>query len=123
MGRFGDFHDVVGSQPVTDAMTLALRGVSDPAAFIYAASKRHPAELQRISQIKDPYSQIVEMGKLEERMKKQPVQTKAPRPIGRNTEDAPMVTTKKKSTEPSIEELIAQSEKKKMSMMKQKRGR
>lgn len=122
MERFNDFKEVVSSQPVTDAMTLALRGVKDPAAFIYAASKRHPTELQRISQIKDPYAQITEMGKLEERMKKQPQGTQAPRPISRSTENAPL-NEKKKNTEPSIEDLIAQSEKKKMSMMKQRKGR
>ena len=122
MERFNDFRDVVSAQPVTDAMTLALRGVNDPAAFIYAASKRHPAELQRISQIKDPYSQIVEMGKLEERMKKQPQGTQAPRPISRNTENAPMAE-KKKSGEPSIEDLIARSEQKKIAMIKKQRGK
>lgn len=122
MERFNDFRDVVGTQPVTDAMTLALRGVSDPAAFIYAASKRHPTDLQRISQIKDPYSQIVEMGKLEERMKKQPQLTNAPRPIARHSDNAP-TQTKKKSTEPTIEDLIANSDKKRLSMIKQKRGR
>src|SRR5690349_6565580 len=40
MGRFNDFRDVVDAQPITDAMTLALRGMKDPAAFVYAASKR-----------------------------------------------------------------------------------
>ncbi len=123
MERFTDFRDVVSAQPVTDAMALALRGVNDPAAFIYAASKRHPAELQRISQIKDPYAQIKEMGNLEERMKKQPQSTQAPRPIGRHQEDAPPLQQKKKNTEPSIEDLIASSDKRKMAMMKQKRGR
>lgn len=122
MEKFSDFRDVVGSQPVTDAMTLALRGFKDPASFIYAASKRHPNELQRISQLRDPYSQIVEMGKLEERMRKAPQSTKAPRPVSRSTEDAP-IKFKEKSTEPSIEELIAQSESRKLSKIKQIRGK
>lgn len=122
MEKFSDFRDVVGSQPVTDAMTLALRGFKDPASFIYAASKRHPTELQRISQLRDPYSQIVEIGKLEERMRKVPQSTKAPRPVSRSTEDAP-IKFKEKSTEPSIEELIAQSESRKLSKIKQIRGK
>lgn len=123
MDRFDDFYDTVSAQPVTDAMTLALRGVKDPAAFIYAASKRHPAELQRISQLKDPYSQIVEMGKLEERMRKAPASTKAPRPLGRTVEDATTQYKKQSKSEPTIEDLISRSEQKRLSMMKQRRGK
>ncbi len=123
MGKFGDFKEVVGSQPITDPMTLALRGMQDPASFIYAASKRHPAELTRISQIPDKYSQMVEMGKLEERMRKSPVgTTKAPRPVSRTSEDTGLPASKKKS-EPSIEDLIAKSEARKLALVKQRRAR
>lgn len=123
MERFQDFKDVVGSQPITDPMTLALRGVGDPAAFIYAASKRHPAELERISKLADPYKQMVEMGKLEERMRKKPEGTKAPRPIGRSTEDSTMNYVEKKVKEDSIEDLIHKSEAKKIAKMRQLRGK
>jgi len=123
MERFTDFRDVVGSQPITDPMTLALRGVGDPAAFIYAASKRHPTELERISKLKDPYSQMVEMGKLEERMRKKPEGTKAPRPIGRSQEDSTMNYVEKKVKEDSIEDLIHKSEAKKMAKLRQLRGK
>ncbi len=122
MDKFSDFYDVVSAQPVDEAMTLALRAVNDPASFIYAASKRHPQELQRISQLRDPYAKIAEMGKLEERMKKAANSTKAPRPVGRSTEDAP-IKYKEKSTEPSIEQMIAKSEQKKLAMMKQRRAK
>ena len=87
MERFGDFREVVGAQPMDDAMTLALRGMSDPAAFIYAASKRNPQEIERISKLPDPYARMVEMGKLEERMRRNKPTTKAPRPLGRTQED------------------------------------
>lgn len=122
MERFHDFRDVVGSQPITDPMTLALRGVADPAAFIYAASKKHPTELDRISKLRDPYKQMVEMGKLEERMRKRPEGTKAPRPISRTSDDSPM-KEQKKSKEPSIEDLIAQSEAKRVAKFRQYRGK
>ncbi len=61
MSRFSDFKEVVSSQPITDPMTYALRGMNNPAAFIYAASKRHPQELERISRIADPAAQIMEI--------------------------------------------------------------
>jgi hypothetical protein len=122
MGRFSDFRDVVGAQPVTDPMTYALRGMADPAAFIYAASKRQPAELQRIANISDPAVQIMEMGRLEERMRKAAPGTKAPKPISKTREDGSMpVNTKKK--EQSIEDLIAKSDAKRKAQLNQKRGR
>lgn len=122
MNKFTDFYDVVSAQPVDEAMTLALRAVNDPASFIYAASKRHPQELQRISQLRDPYAKIAEMGKLEERMKKAAIATKAPRPVGRSADDAP-IKYKENSKEPSIEQMIAKSEAKKLAMMKQRRAK
>jgi hypothetical protein len=121
MSRFSDFREVVASQPVTDPMTYALRGLTDPAAFIYAASKRHPTELARISQIADPAVQIMEMGRLEERMRKTAPGTKAPKPISKSRDDASMPVSQKKK-EPSIEDLIAASDAKKKAQFNQKRG-
>ena len=123
MGKFSDFREVVGSQPVTDPMTIALRGMKDPASFIYAASKRNPQELQRISQLPDPVMQMVEMGKLEERMRKNAAGTKAPKPISRTREDAGLPVKDKKSSEPSIEDMIANADKKRMAQLKQRRAR
>jgi hypothetical protein len=111
--------DVVGTQPITDAMTLATRAMKDPAAFLYAASKRHGAELQRISQL-EPYAQMVEIGKLEERMKKGSSTTKAPRPLDRTSEDATS-PYKSEPKEPTIEDLIKQSEERKLTKMRNKR--
>lgn len=122
MSRFSDFREVVASQPVTDPMTYALRGLSDPAAFIYAASKRHPQELSRISQIADPSVQIMEMGRLEERMRKTSAGTKAPKPVSRSREDASLPIQNKKK-EPSIEDLIAHADAKRKAQLNQKRGR
>lgn len=109
MGRFQDFYDVVSPQPISDAMTLATRGMNDPAAFLYAASKRMPDELTRISKIQDPYSQMVEMGKLEERMKVTRPTTAAPRPLNKHQDDGQPFVPKEKR-ELTIEELIAQSQ-------------
>lgn len=122
MSRFSDFKDVVGVQPITDSMTLSLRAMNDPAAFIYAASKRNPQELERISKIGDPYSQMVEMGKLEERMRKSSLGTTAPKPLGKTKEDSVTNFTSNKK-EVSIEDMIARSEAKKIARIKQVRGR
>lgn len=122
MERFNDFREVVGAQPIDDPMTYALRGMNDPAAFIYAAAKRHPSELQRISNIGDPYAKMVEMGKLEERMRKTPIATKAPRPISRAREDGAMPVSQKPK-DPTIEDLIARSDAKRRAQLVAKRGR
>lgn len=121
MGRFSDFVEVVGSQPVTDAMTMGLRGIKDPAAFIYAASKRNPQELQRISQIADPYAQMLEMGKLEERMRKGKQTTKAPKPVSKTQGDASI--PHKENKELSIEEQIAQSDARRLAARRAKMKR
>lgn len=117
MSHFPDFVDVVGAAPITDAMTVATRGMEDPASFLYAAAKRQPQELSRIAQIDDPYTQMVEMGKLEQRMRKNKVTTNAPKPLGRTKEDGqmPHIPEKKELT---IEQQIAQAEAKKRAQLK-----
>ncbi len=124
MTRFGDFREVIGSlpAPITDPMVHATRGMKNPAAFLYAAAKRAPQELQRISNIQDPYVQISEMGRLEANLRQTKPGTKAPRPIGRPQEDAQIPHTGKQR-EPTIEELILQSDKRKLALVKQRRGR
>ena len=103
--RFGDFVDVVGTQPITDHMVKAVRGLKDPAAFLYAASKHQAPELKRISEIQDPYAQAREMGKLEERMRKtSKASSRAPRPLGRTIDDGNTKTSVER--EPSIDQRI-----------------
>ena len=119
--RFNDFNDVAGKMPITNNMMMATRGLKDPAAFIYAASKRAPQELQRISNITDPYAQIVEIGKLEERMKQNKPSTRAPKPVGRTQEDSPIAH--KSDKQPSIEELIAKDEAKRRAKITNQRRR
>lgn len=121
MDRFSDFREVVSAQPITDPMTLALREMQDPAAFIYAASKRNPQELARISAMPSGHAQMMEMARLEQSMRKQSQGTKAPKPISRSREDASLPTQKKKS-EPSIEDLIANSDAKRKAQLQQRRG-
>jgi hypothetical protein len=87
MQRFDDFIEVVGNKQLTDPMVLASRSMRDPAAFFYAAAKNHSAELDRISKLSDPYQQMTEIGRLEERMKKSKPTSKAPKPISRVTGD------------------------------------
>lgn len=102
MQRFDDFIDVVGNKQLTDPMVLASRSMRDPAAFFYAAAKNHGAELDRISKLSDPYQQMTEIGRLEERMKKSKPTTKAPKPIGRVTGDM----SDRSDESRSIDELI-----------------
>lgn len=120
MNRFDDFIEVVSDKPLDDAMTSALRGISDPAAFVYAAAKRQPEELERISKLRDPHARYAEMIRLEERMRKNKPVTKAPRPIERTHGDSGLPASKK-SKEPTIEDLIAKADAKKLSNI-QKRG-
>ena len=80
--KYQDFERVVVGKPLTPQMVTATRGMQDPAAFIYAAAKTQAPELERISRINDPYAQAVELGKLEERMRKSRASvSKSPRPI------------------------------------------
>jgi hypothetical protein len=88
---------------------------------MYAAVNRSPEEIKRIANIADPYAQMVEMGKLEERMRKTKSTTKAPRPLSRTREDSSIAH--KSDREPSIEDLIAQSDRKRTNLMKMNRRR
>jgi hypothetical protein len=109
MGKYHDFENVVKGKPITASMMMATRSMENPAAFLYAACKQQPAEIDRIAKIQDPYAQIAEMGRLEERMKKSRVLTAAPKPAkrisGDRTDDAPRQ---------SIDSLIAQHAKDKI---------
>jgi len=120
MSKFQDFREVVGSQPITDAMTMATRAMKDPAAFLYAASKRHSEELKRIANTPDPYTQMVEIGRLEERMKKARDTSKAPRPLKNTREDSTVKEPENK--EQTIEDLIAANDARRLKNMRNRRG-
>lgn len=122
MGKFADFRDVVGQHHITDAMTLATRAMSDPAAFLYAAAKQNPAELQRIAAIPDQYSQMVEMGRLEERMRKNKAATNAPRPLQKTRQDSTMPASKKERDN-DIDDLIRESDNRRQDKFNKSRGR
>lgn len=81
MNRYKDFHAVVTKVPLTDAMMLAIRDMKDPAAFLYAAAKTQSGELNRIKALGDPLSQAVQLGQLEEKMKKAKNLTKTSQPL------------------------------------------
>ncbi len=119
MSRFDDFTDVITGLPfqISNPMTLATRSMDNPAAFLYAAAKRHPQELERISKIRDPYGQMMEMGKLEERMRRNKPTTKAPRPLGRAPEDA-TTKTKPKEKDSSGDDLLAKADAKRLSTVR-----
>ena len=87
MTRYGDFQDVVGSKPITDAMMLGTRGFNDPAAFMYSAAKHHGKELERIAGLSDPYQQSAEIGRLEATMRKARATTSASKPLAQTKGD------------------------------------
>ena len=87
MERYKDFKEVAGRMPITDSMMMATRDMKDPAAFIYAASKQQPKELERIAQLSDPFQQAAEVGRLEERMRKSRNVSKASTPLRASTSD------------------------------------
>ncbi len=119
MNRFDDFKEVISDLPfeITNPMTLATRAMENPAAFLYAAAKRNPQELERISKMRDPYAQMTEMGKLEERMRKNKPTTKAPRPLGRTPEDA-TTKVKPKEKDTSGDDLLAKADSKRLNTVK-----
>lgn len=115
MNKFDDFREVITGLPfeISNPMTLATRSMDNPAAFLYAAAKRHPQELERISKIRDPYGQMMEMGKLEERMRKNKSTTSAPRPLGKIREDA-LSKEKPKQKDQSGDDLLANADAKRL---------
>lgn len=98
--KYEDFEQVVVGKPLTPQMVMATKAMSDPAAFIYAAAKTQAAELERISKIPDALSQAVELGKLEEKMRKSRNTTSsAPRPIEQMKGDVTDKQVKPKSVD------------------------
>ena len=101
--KYQDFEQVVLGKSLTPQMVIATRGMNDPAAFIYAAAKTQANELDRISRINDPYSQAVELGKLEERMRKsRPTSSNAPKPIDQVKGDSFEKPTRPKSIDDKL---------------------
>ncbi len=108
--RFPDFEQAITDvgAAISDPMVYATRSMKNPAAFLYAAAKRAPVELQRIAKIQDPYAQIAAIGALEVTLRQTKPATKAPKPIGRSADDGTMPQKVEKGE--SIEDLIAASE-------------
>lgn len=106
MTKYQDFQQVVGkvASSITNSMMLAARNLDNPAAFVYAAAKLHPQELERISHIGDAYAQAAEVGRLHERMVKQRAgASNAPKPIEAPKGD---MTNKPINSSPSIDQRI-----------------
>lgn len=110
MSKYQDFKDVVGKRNITNAMLQATKALDNPAAFVYAASKLHPQEVDRIAGLTDPTEQMVAIGRLEERMKKAKAVTQAKRPVKVPSGDIP----DKASGKRNIDDLIRQDEKRVM---------
>lgn len=106
MTKYQDFEQVVSkaAPSITPSMMLATRNLDNPAAFVYAAAKLHPGELDRISRIGDPYAQAAEVGRLHERMVKVGrAASAAPKPIEAPKGDLP---SKVINPQPSLDQRI-----------------
>ncbi len=115
MAKYSDFEQVVVGKPLTPQMVIATRGMQDPAAFIYAAAKTQAPELERISRIQDPITQVVELGRLEERMRKSRAQvSSAPRPIDMIKGDVPDKVERKWNIDDKLRQDEAQARKERM---------
>lgn len=89
MTKYSDFKKVVENQPITDTMMLSMRSMKDPAAFLYAASKTQPKELERIARLEDPLMQAAELGRLDATMRRSKGSaTNAPKPATISSGDA-----------------------------------
>jgi hypothetical protein len=105
MNKYQDFHQVTAGKPITDSMMIATRNLENPAAFIYAACKMHPGEIERISRIPDSTAQMMEIGRLDANMRKQTSQvSSAAKPISSVKGDMPI----KQMEQPSLESRILQ---------------
>jgi hypothetical protein len=113
MNKYSDFEKVVSGKPITNDMMMATRSLENPAAFIYAAAKMHPQELERIAKIPDGYQQASEVGRLHERMIKNRIaHTSAAKPLEPLKGDLPPKTQPaQKSLEQRIHEHAEQKRK------------
>lgn len=114
MARYPDFKDVVGKQPFTDTMTETLKGFDDPTAFAYNAAKHMPKELERISKLQNRHKQMIEIARLDERMRTDANKktSRTPKPTQKVKQDVP--SAHKDTRNSNVTELIAQSEKEQM---------
>ena len=84
MSKYQDFDHVVSkaAPAITHSMMQATGTLDNPAAFLYAAAKLHPVELDRISRLDSGIAQAAEVGRLHEKMvKHRNVTSGAPKPI------------------------------------------
>lgn len=113
--KYADFESTVLGKAITPQMVIATRGMDDPAAFIYAAAKTQAPELERISKIYDPYAQAIELGRLEERMRKaRGSASKAPRPIEQPRGDVSEKVERKWSIDDKLRQSEAEARKDRM---------
>ena len=113
--KYADFEQTVLGKPITPQMVIATRGMDDPAAFIYAAAKTQAPELDRISKIHDPYAQAIELGRLEERMRKaRGSVSKAPKPIEQPRGDVSEKVERKWSIDDKLRQSEAEARKDRM---------
>lgn len=107
--RFPDFANVVSKAGFTNEMTKAGLHFDDSAAFFYAAAKLMPAEVKRIAKLPSAERQIIELGRLDEKLRASTANNSkkqaASRPISKVRGDG---VTKKEKSEPVGDILAAE---------------
>lgn len=112
MTKYKDFQEVVRDKPITNGIMLGARNLENPAAFIYAAAKMHPKEIERIANIPDGYAQAAEVGRLHERMVKESKRiSQAAKPLNPPTGEMPRAKNEQPSLESRIEAYGRQKQK------------
>jgi hypothetical protein len=103
MSKYSDFQQTIAGKPITDAMMMAARALDNPAAFIYAACKLQPKEIEKIAALRDPYQQATAIGRLEEKMRKAKsgISTAA-KPITNTKGDMPSKSNERRSVDDLI---------------------
>lgn len=122
MSQFKDYHEVVGGKNVTDAMLMAASDISNPAALFYAAAKRMPDELAKISQIENPYAQAAAIGRLDAKLRKEPTKvSSAPKPVSQTKTDTTNAYQPKPIVSNELDDLLVADNKNRLAQLASRR--
>jgi len=113
--KYSDFDEVVERAPISKSMLDAMRGHPQPGDVFYAAALKAPKELERIAQLRDPFQQAAEMGRLELKLRQTRKTTEAPKPLTRQTSDTDLSYKDKPK---SLDDLIAEDSARKLKEMR-----
>lgn len=122
MSKFNDYHEVVGRFDIKDDMLLAASDIRDPAALFYAAAKRMPDELEKISRMESDYARAAAIGRLDEKLRKQAVKvSNAPKPVSQTKGDTTNSYQAKPVQSNELDDLLVADQKSRVAQMNARR--